>query len=63
MKILGAKAAVDRVWKNLKNLPTWQECTAKSKQEDIDPRHRKRTKQFIFSEAILAQAITCSSVR
>ena len=44
MKILGAKAAVDKEW-NMENLPVWQASTVRTKQEVIEETE-KRAKLF-----------------
>ena len=36
MKILDAKAAVDKKWDKLKNLPVWRESHGKSKKKVIE---------------------------
>ena len=36
MKILDAKAAVDKKWDKLKNLPAWRESQGKSKEKIIE---------------------------
>ena len=41
MKILDAKAAVEKEWDKLENIPAWQESKAKSKQEVIDEARRE----------------------
>ena len=39
MKISDAKAAVDKEWDKLKNIPSWQESKVKSRHEVIDKAH------------------------
>ena len=47
MKIPDAKAASDKAWEKLENLPAWQMTKVSGKKGSFK-RHRKNTGQFIL---------------
>ena len=49
MKIPAAKAAVDKEWEKLENIPAWDKTKVRNKSDVIDEARRKGTKVHVAS--------------